>query len=232
MDVLAVIHGETVRAGVFGDEINARGYRLEEWNPSCAREPRRPLEDYDAVLVFGGSMHADQDDRHPWLQHENVFLRRVLELQVPMLGVCLGVQLIAKAAGAVVYPLAEPEIGWSPVELTQAGINDPLLGRLPGRFDAFQWHYYSYDLPGEAVELARSSACTQAFRLGETAWGIQFHGEVTLEQIELWTQEDETETLPVELLPDSSQRIEEWNELGRGLCGAFLDCAERAAASA
>ena len=76
----------------------------------------------------------------------------------------------------------------SPVEVTDAGAEDPLLGRLPRRFDAFHWHYYTYDLPDAAVELARSPTCTQALRLGESTWGIQFHAEVTLPQIELWTE--------------------------------------------
>ena len=228
MDVLAVIHGETVRAGVFGDEVVARGHRLEEWSFGWERPLQRPLETYGAVLVFGGSMHADQDDQHPWLREEDAFLRRLLELRLPVLGVCLGVQLIAKAAGARVYSLCEPEIGWAPVEVTDAGGEDPLLGRLPRRFNAFQWHYYTYDLPDAAVELARSPTCTQALRLGESTWGIQFHAEVTLPQIELWTEQNEDEPAPRGLLSESRRRIGEWNELGRRLCGAFLESAQRA----
>ena len=86
------------------------------------------------MLVFGGSMHADQDDRHPWLIEENSFIQGLLERQVPMLGVCLGIQLFAKAEGAAVYPLADgPEIGWFPVELTAAAAADPLFARLPVR---------------------------------------------------------------------------------------------------
>ncbi len=226
-----MIHGEAVGAGVFGDEIAARGHRLEEWSPAWERPLQRPLDAYGAVLVFGGSMHADQDDRHPWLRRENAFLRRLLELRLPLLGVCLGAQLIAKAAGAHVYRLREPEIGWTRIELTEAGGEDPLLGRLPRRFDAFQWHYYSYELPDEAVELARCSSCTQALRLGERTWGIQFHAEVTLPQIELWIDEDENEPVPAELVAESRRRIGEWNELGRSLCAAFLDCASQATAT-
>ncbi len=226
-----MIHGETVGAGVFGDEIAARGHRLEEWSPAWEQPLQRPLEAYGAVLVFGGSMHADQDDRHPWLRRENAFLRRVLGLRLPLLGVCLGAQLIAKAAGAHVYRLREPEIGWTRIELTEAGGEDPLLRRLPRRFDAFQWHYYSYELPDEAVELAWSSTCTQALRLGERTWGIQFHAEVTLPQIELWIDEDENEPVPEKLVAESRRRIGEWNELGRNVCAAFLDCASQAAAT-
>ena len=80
------------------------------------------------MLVFGGTMHADQDDQHPWLIEENSFIQGLLERQVPLLGVCLGIQLFAKAEGAAVYPLAGgPEIGWFPVELTAAAADDPRL---------------------------------------------------------------------------------------------------------
>jgi GMP synthase (glutamine-hydrolysing) len=228
VDVLAVIHDETARAGVFGDEVAARGHRLEEWSFAWERPLQRSLETFGAVLVLGGSMHADQDDQHPWLREEDAFLRRLLELRLPVLGVCLGVQLIAKAAGARVYSLCEPDIGWAPVEVTDAGGEDPLLGRLPRRFDAFHWHYYTYDLPDAAVELARSPTCTQALRLGESTWGIQFHAEVTLPQIELWTEQNEDEPVPRGLLSESRRRIGESNELGRRLCGAFLESAQRA----
>jgi len=222
-----VIHEEAARAGVFGDEVAARGHRLEEWSFAWERPLQRPLETYGAVLVLGGSMHADQDDQHPWLREEDAFLRRLLELRLPVLGVCLGVQLIAKAAGARVYSLREPEIGWAPVEVTDAGAEDPVLGRLPRRFDAFHWHYYTYDLPDAAVELARSPTCTQALRLGESTWGIQFHAEVTLPQIELWTEQDDDEPVPQSLLLESHRKIGESNELGRRLCGAFLEYAQQ-----
>jgi GMP synthase-like glutamine amidotransferase len=175
-------------------------------------------------------MHADQDGHHPWLREENLFLQRLLDTGMPVLGICLGAQLLAKAAHADVGPVDEPEIGWYTVELTEAAADDPLLGRLPARFAAFQWHYYGHGLPAGAVELARSSVCTQAFRLGDSAWGVQFHPEVTLEQVEGWLEEDEPIPLDRErLLADTRERIDAWNELGRTLCSAFVDVAERVA---
>jgi len=233
MDVLAIIHGEAVRAGVFGDAVAARGHRLEEWSLAWETPLPRPLDAYAAVLVFGGAMHADQDLHHPWLKHENFFLERILDLQRPVLGICLGAQLLAKAAHAPVRPASEHEIGWYPVELTDAAADDPLLGRLPERFDAFQWHHYTYRVPAGAVELARSSVCTQAFRLGESAWGVQFHPEVTLEQVEGWLEEDEPVAFDrAKLLAETRERIDGWNELGHTLCDAFVDVAERVATPA
>jgi GMP synthase (glutamine-hydrolysing) len=182
------------------------------------------------VLVLGGAMHADQDSHHPWLREENFFLERLLDLQTPMLGICLGAQLLAKAAHAPVHPASEVEIGWYPVELTPEAADDPVLGRLPKSFDAFQWHYYTYALPAGAVELARSPACTQAFRLGESAWGVQFHPEVTLEQVQSWVDEEGDEIDAAALMTQTHERIDAWNALGRQLCNAFVDVAERVAA--
>jgi GMP synthase (glutamine-hydrolysing) len=173
-------------------------------------------------------MHADQEGHHPWLREENFFLQRLLDVRTPVLGICLGAQLLAKAAHASVGPAREFEIGWYDVELTDEGLDDPVLGRLPSRFRAFQWHYYTHGVPAGAVELARNANCTQAFRLGENAWGVQFHPEVTLPQIEGWIDEDAA--VPVDarsLLSDTHERIEEWNALGRKLCNAFVDAAER-----
>jgi GMP synthase (glutamine-hydrolysing) len=236
VDVLAVIHGDRVRAGVFGDVVQERGHRLDEWSLAWETPLAQPLDSYGAVLVFGGAMHADQDDRHPWLREENLFLKRLLMLHLPVLGVCLGAQLLAKAALAPVYRVESPEIGWFDVELTEDAADDPVFSRLPHRFEAFQWHFYTYDLPGGAVELAKSASCTQAFRLGDSAWGIQFHAEVTLPQVESWLEhEDEDEDRgqpPEELAEMTRTRIEGWNELGRSLCGSFVDVAERVAVAA
>ena len=182
------------------------------------------------MLVFGGAMHADQDDRHPWLRDENLFLQRLFDLHVPTLGVCLGAQLLAKAAHARVRPLREPEIGWYDVELTEAARDDPVFGRLPERFAAFEWHYYTYDVPAGAVELARSEHCTQAFRLGDSVWGVQFHPEVAESQIGSWVDADDGEH--AELVGATADRIGAWNELGRDLCGAFLLAAGRVPAPA
>ncbi len=233
MHVLAVIHGEKVRAGVFADVVAARGYEIEEWSLAWEKPLARPLDAYGAVLVFGGAMHADEVLHHPWLREENLFLHGLLDLHTPVLGICLGAQLLAKAAQAPVHPAGESEIGWYPVELTEHATDDPLLGHLPASFEAFQWHYYTHELPSGAVELARSPVCTQAFRLGDSAWGVQFHPEVTLQQIEGWLEDEEP--APVDaamLLAQTRERIDGWNELGRTLCDAFVDVAERVATPA
>ena len=226
MHVLAVIHGDNVRAGVFGEAVAARGHTLEEWSLAWDKPPPRPLDAYGGVLVFGGAMHADQDTHHPWLREENLFLQRLLDLRKPVLGICLGAQLLAKAAHASVGPATEAEIGWYPVELTAEASGDPLLGGLPSQFEAFQWHYYAHGLPAGAVELAHSPVCTQAFRLGDSAWGVQFHPEVTQAQIDSWlADEDDRPANADAIAEESRERIGEWNALGRTLCAAFVETA-------
>lgn len=234
MNLLAVVHGANVPPGVVGDEVERRGHRLDTWSLAWPTPPPLPVDDYDAVLIFGGSMHADQDDRHPWLREENLFLQRLLDMRVPMLGVCLGAQLIAKAAGAQMEALEEPEIGWVDVELTGEARSDDLLSSLPDRFSAFQWHYYGFGLPAGAQELARSSCCPQAFRLGDVAWGIQFHPEVTPSIVERWMTEDEADPPggTDAFLAELERRAPAWEQVGRSLAVSFLEVAERERAAA
>jgi GMP synthase (glutamine-hydrolysing) len=231
VEILSIVHGGNVREGIFADPVRERGHQLVEWRPVSGTPSPRPPEEYGAVLVFGGAMHADQEERHPWLREEDTLMRRLIEARTPVLGICLGAQLLAKAAGARVGPMKEPEIGWFPAELTAAGMRDPLIGRWPPAFDAFQWHYHAFDVPEGAEELARSAVCTQAFRLGESAWAVQFHPEVTLPQVEGWIDDPGDPCPdPEGLRAETRARIAEWNELGRTLCGAFLEAAERIAA--
>ena len=234
MHVLSVIHGNEARTELFAPVVQDAGHSLDEWSFVWGTPPARPLDSYDAVLVFGGAMHADQDVHHPWLTEETMWLQQLLDRHTPVLGVCLGVQLLARAAGSWVGPLPDgPEIGWYGVELTDDGAADPVLGPLPRSFETLQWHHYTYGLPAGAVELARSKACTQAFRLGDACWGVQFHPEVTRTQIDGWIVDTEDPPPDAELMRmETPQKIDRWNELGRTLCRAFLDAAERVLARA
>jgi GMP synthase (glutamine-hydrolysing) len=222
--VLSLTHGPSVPGGVFEEAVDAAGHTLERWQVPDGGEPDT-AGSYDAVMVFGGSMHPDQDDSFHWLTGESAFLEDVVAEGVPVLGVCLGAQMLARAAGARVGPASAPEIGWLEVELTAEGKADPVLGRLPATATVFEWHHYTFELPAGAAELARSATCTQAFRLhGQAAWGIQFHAEVTLSMLHGWVEED-PEELPMpaaELLAESERVIGRSNAQGRWLADAFL----------
>jgi GMP synthase (glutamine-hydrolysing) len=228
VNVVSIVHGADAGAELFGPLVAEAGHRLDEWSFGCRTPPPQPLDSYDAVLVFGGAMHPDQDDLHPWLADELDWLRGLLERPVPTLGICLGSELLAQAAGAWVGRIAAPEVGWSEVALTEAGLADPVLSALPPRFEALQWHHYGHGLPGGAVALAENAASLQAFRLGETCWGVQFHPEVTEPQLGRWiADESDPPPDPEGLRHETSERIGAWNELGRRLCRSFLATAER-----
>ena len=176
-------------------------------------------------MAFGGEMQADQEDVHPWLLTALDALRRCLDENVPTLGVCLGGQMLARAAGGPVGPAPHPECSWGPVELTDAGLADPLFAGLPRVFEVYQWHSYEFGLPPEAVSLASSDVCLQSFRAGPSAWGLQWHPEVTGGSILRWAQEHRPAPggvpVPIDmeaLEAQVAQRIEATNEDGRRLC--------------
>jgi GMP synthase (glutamine-hydrolysing) len=231
MRALAVVHQPDAGPGVFAEEMRERGVELDQWRLSeRGKGPPREIADYDAVLTFGGAMHADQEDRHPWLRFEKDFLAAMLDDGMPLLAVCLGTQLLADAAGGTARRASEPEIGWLEVEVTEEGGADPVIGPLAPRFTAFQWHSYEALPPGGAAILARSRVCPQAYRIGERAWGIQFHAEVTASDVRKWIDDyrsDEDAVRigidPNALREETERRIEDWNRLGRELCGRFLD---------
>jgi GMP synthase (glutamine-hydrolysing) len=228
MKVLSVVHGPEARAELFAPVVERAGHTLEEWSFSWGRKPLRPLDSYDAYMVFGGAMHPDQDAHHGWLTEEIAWLRQLLAERRPTLGVCLGVQLLARAAGSRVRRLDEPEIGWIDVELTGAGAQDPVLSSLPHRFPGLVWHHYTYDVPHGAVELARTDRTTQGFRLGDACWGVQFHPEVTGVQLERWIADfDGPPPDPERMRTETREHIGAWNELGRTLCSSFLDASNR-----
>src|SRR6266852_1102284 len=186
MHILSVIHGTDARAELFAPAVEEAGHRLDEWSFGWGTPPPRPLDAYDAVLVFGGAMHADQDAHHPWLREETLWLQQVLDRHTPVLGVCLGVQLIARAAGAWVGRMPDgPEIGGCGVGLTEA------------------------------------------VRLGDACWGVQFHPEVTAAQLEGWVADtDDPPPDADRLRAETLEKMGRWNDLGRTLCAAFLATAE------
>lgn len=231
MKVLSIVHQDNAAAGVFGDVVD----EAVEWWP--VEEGGAPeLNGLDAVMVFGGAMHADQEGEHPWLRAEKAFLRELLTKGVPTLGVCLGAQLLAEAAAAPARRAAEPEIGWRRVEVTSEGRADPVMGPLAPAFEVFEWHSYEAPLPPGGVALARTPVCVQAFRVdGLPAWGLQFHAEVTRRDLGSWLDDWEgdpdavaTGQDPEQIRAESEARIAAQNELGRELAQRFLAAARDA----
>ena len=229
MRILTLIHGKDAGPGVFGQEVLAAGGELEIRSFALGLEPNHPVDHYDGVLVMGGSMNVHELDGHPWLADERRAMSDVLDAGVPLLGVCLGSQLLAAVAGGEVTRTSRPEIGWYEVHTTEYATGDPLFGALPERFSAYQWHSYQSTLPPGAVALATNPVCLQGYRLGENAWGTQFHAEVTQEICESWISQYDTDSDAVRLGFDQdrararvAEEIDRWNELGRTFMRAFL----------
>jgi GMP synthase-like glutamine amidotransferase len=224
--VLAVVHQDDAGPGVFADAAGEAGWELSTWKPP----EEAPPDGADAVVVLGGAMHVDHEEAHPWLRREKEWLGQRLAEGTPLLGVCLGAQLLAEVAGGRAERAPRPEIGWHDVELERSARDDPLLAPLPPRFPSFQWHSYRFDAPPDATVLARNSSSLQAALLRPRAWAIQFHAEVTRANALGWVDRyrADPDALAIDLDPEplraeTAERIAAWNELGRGLFGRFLE---------
>jgi GMP synthase (glutamine-hydrolysing) len=189
MRVLAFRHIPFEGAGLIGPALEARGISLEH---ADLYQPGAALPDaarFDGLIFMGGPMSVN--DPLPYLQWEMEAIVQAMERHQPVLGICLGSQLIARAMGARVYPNRDKEIGWFDIHLTEAARRDPIFAGLPRTSTVFHWHGETFDLPPGATLLASSERCrNQAFRAGYCTYGMQFHLEVTPDMIADWCMQD------------------------------------------
>ena len=231
MRALVLQHIACEPPGVFEDVLEERGVALHR----VELDEGEPLPDwrgFDAIVAMGGPMSVNDEAMLPWLSEEKRVIREAVRAGKPFWGVCLGVQLLAAALGARVYPGLEPEVGLLPVELTDEGRADPVFGELESGLATLQWHGDTFDLPDGAVRLASSPAyANQAFRF-ERAYGVQFHLEVSAEMAREWAAVPEyvaslERTLGTDggpaFLADIEHGAETMRSAGRGLFERFLD---------
>ncbi|MCA1195918.1 MULTISPECIES: type 1 glutamine amidotransferase [unclassified Saccharopolyspora] len=213
--------------------------RLGEWLSEAGAEldvvrapeisGREALDEYDALVVMGGGMGALDDSEHPWLADVRALLSSAVSKQLPVLGVCLGAQLLAASTGGRVAPIKKgPEVGTSLVAKRDAAVDDPLLGPLPLTPDVLQFHNDEVTrLPPGAQLLAASPACeNQAFRVGVCAYGVQFHVETTPEIVLDWARsmpETAASARPGQLEPAHLERFHaELAETWEPVAGRFV----------
>ena len=185
--VLVFQHVPYEPLGTLDPLLKEAGFRIRYVNFGRMPGQRPALERYAALIVLGGPMNADQIDTYPNLLTEVEIIREAVDRRMSVLGICLGAQLLAKALGGRVSRNPTREIGWYDVELTEAGLRDPVLSTFGPRQEVFQWHEDGISLPPGVECLASSPAsAVQAFRHGEHAYGFQFHLEANRPLIERW----------------------------------------------
>jgi GMP synthase (glutamine-hydrolysing) len=182
---LIVQHDDDTPLGSLGAPLAEYG-AIDTWLPKDDAAPPGPVDAYSGIVILGGTTHPDQDEEFPWLQPEVAVVREALDKRVPTLGVCLGGQLVSRAAGGWIGPAETSECGWYPIRLAPEAADDPVLGGLVDGFHAFEWHHYRFEPPPGAVALASSETACQAYRLRDHAWGLQFHIEVDAAIVASW----------------------------------------------
>jgi GMP synthase (glutamine-hydrolysing) len=197
--LLSVQNIECETLGSLENKFRSDSFQIENINAQKDHVPAS-AKGYSAVVVLGGPMAVY--DNQPYLQREQDLIRDAIKNDIPVLGVCLGSQLIAQAAGGHVYKGKKKEIGWHSVYVTPASSNDIFRGVTDKTIKVFQWHGDTYDLPLNAKILAYSDLYPQAFRIG-SAVGIQFHLEVNKSLIERWIQEYSAEVSAERIRPES-----------------------------
>jgi len=229
--VLVIEQEHSLRGlGLLRERLDASGlpYRsLRAWDEQL---DDLDLNDFAAVIPMGGNAHAWDEDGVPLLKTERLLLRNAVEEGVPVFGICLGAQLLARAFGGEVRKAEEPEIGWVDIVPTEEAADDPIFSRLEDPTGVYQWHNDVFEPPPGSRLLARSAlAPNQAFRVdGADAWGIQFHPEATPDLWELWIARHPEEVreagVDVEALRAAVYRgAEESLSVRSALFDAFLD---------
>jgi GMP synthase (glutamine-hydrolysing) len=209
-EVLVFQHDPLEELGFFAEVLEKQGIRYRIIRLFHGEMPNEEWERVGALIVLGGLMGVSEEDSFPFLRWEKRIIRAAIDEKVPILGVCFGAQLIAATLGGHVYHGRVKEIGWSPVSITPHGQVDSLLGYLPENATVFQWHGDGFDLPPGAIRLASSPHFeNQAFRVGKSVYGLQFHLEVTPRMIARWIDERSKElaqapyVLPDKILSDT-----------------------------
>ncbi len=185
--IYALYHspGETV--GLIGDVLKDLKFPFKDVHLHDGEGLPRDTSDLDGLIVMGGAMNVDETLKYPFLLPEVQLIEKTLSEGKPVLGICLGAQLMAKALGEKIFPNDKKEVGWHPLHMAPAAKNDPLFKSFPASINVLHWHGDTFNIPKGAAHLARTPHCkSQAFRWGQNAYALQFHFEVTPAMLNGW----------------------------------------------
>lgn len=219
--------------GTLNPQLKKRGFRIRYVNFDRDPDARPTLDRYDGLIILGGYMGVYEADQYPHIKVEMQLIEEALRKNIPILGICLGAQLLAHALGADVRKNHEKEIGWYDISMTEAGKQDPLFGHFRAKEKIFQLHGDTFDIPKSAKHLAYSELCLgQAFSYGQNAYGIQFHLEVDQAMIDRWLELPENieemknsggKISEEKMREDSLKYLQHSIQLSKGMFQKFLD---------
>lgn len=191
---LVLQHVDCEDLGTLGEALREKGISCKYLRLHAGEPVPKSLDNVDGLVILGGPMNVYEEDKYPWLKDEDLLIKLAIAQDLPTIGICLGAQLIAKAAKGLVTKGQKKEIGWYDLYLTEEAKDDPLFCDFPSDFKVFQWHGDTFNIPLGAVKLAGSQLfANQAFRLKRNIYALQFHLEVTKDIILNWAKEYEEE---------------------------------------
>lgn len=202
--------------------LRRAGFDLDFWFPS--KEPAPSLDSVCGIVSLGGLAAPEDTNGEPWLHDERAVIRDAVTRRIPFLGICLGAQLLALETGGAVQSTSEH--GWTRIRNGASAADDPLMRALGGSCDVFQWHDWAFRAPTGAEVLAVSDTAEQVFRVGDSAWGMQFHLELTLAIAGQWMVMSRQTLLehgvdPDALRSDTAEREDEWLARASRVSAAF-----------
>lgn len=237
-NVLVLQHVACETAGTIADALARRGVSHRVVRSHTGEEvPESFREDEKGLVVMGGPMAVYESERYPFIRKEMRLIELALKSGRPVLGVCLGSQLLASVLGAPVIPAKHKEIGWFPVKLTPDGIADPLFEAVRSGFYGFHWHGDVFALPKGAVRLAGSELTeVQAYRYGRGAYGMLFHMEVTEPMVREWVRDfggelDTAGIPPQPILDGIAARLPALKQIGTRVFDRWADLVQSAKAA-
>ena len=234
--VLVLQHVESEGLGVIGKTLKQRGIGSHFIKVFRGESLPKNLHGYAGLIVLGGPMGVYEEEIYPFIKDEIALIKSAVKEEIPVLGICLGSQMLAKAAGADVYKGKKKEIGWYDVQLTDEGKRDRLFIGLPDRFIVFQWHGDTFDMGTDLKSVPNKCLASselfphQIIKVGKNAYGLQFHLEVTEKMVMEWIDVNDKELLsvksyidPKQILKDTSAYIETVHRYGEVVFNRFLN---------